>query len=148
MSYRYEIANLCVQFHGIRKHTASSASPLIDQREKHSLLSSLGHATAAEERGGIADDLCNCCQYRSSYIVYTLAYVWWMAVHTAARIVTTKPAPISNPSNHLYSTKIERNIPIVGPTTLHRHGFWSVPHWKQIGKMGMNGTAILSFKFS
>lgn len=33
------------------------------------------------------------------------------------------------------------DIPIVGPTTLHRQGFWSVPHWKQIGKMGINGAS-------
>ena len=33
-------------------------------------------------------------------------------------------------------------IPSVGPKTLHRQGFWSVPHWKHRGKMGINGTAI------
>lgn len=33
------------------------------------------------------------------------------------------------------------DIPIVGPTTLHRQGFWSVPHWKQMGKMGINGAS-------
>jgi hypothetical protein len=33
------------------------------------------------------------------------------------------------------------DIPNVGPTTLQWHGFWSVPHWKQIGKMGKNGTS-------
>lgn len=35
----------------------------------------------------------------------------------------------------------ELNLPTVGPTTLQLHGFWSVPHWKQIGKIGKKGTS-------
>lgn len=35
----------------------------------------------------------------------------------------------------------EPNLPSVGPTTLQLHGFWSVPHWKQTGKMGKKGTS-------
>lgn len=27
-------------------------------------------------------------------------------------------------------------VPNVGPTTLQWQGFWSVPHWKHIGKKG------------
>ena len=40
------------------------------------------------------------------------------------------------------------DIPSVGPTTLHRHGFCVVPNWKQMGRIGIGKPIVVIHNFA